>query len=138
MDATENKRILWDLTKHMYKSWMPRDRVIRLFEETIREVDAADAPLLEKNKLFLKVYMDRVAAMQPETEQERVQMFEDRQKQYGDPKQATELQDPKPDLNVIHVPTPKKVAFEDTRILEELADIRKMLEILLERSRSRL
>jgi len=144
MDATENKRILWDLTKHMYKSWMPRERVIRAFEETIREVDAADAPLLEKNKLFLKVYLDRVAAMQPETEQERVQMFEDRQKQYGDPKhmqekQSAPMQDPKPpDLNIIHVPTPKKVAFEDTRILEELADIRKMLEILLERSRSRL
>lgn len=141
MDATENKRILWDLTKHMYKSWMPRERVIRAFEETIREVDAANAPLLEKNKLFLKVYLERVAAMQPETEQERVHMFEERQKQYGDPKQEkpTELQDPKPpDLNVIHVPSPKKVAFEDTRILEELADIRKMLEILLERSRSRL
>jgi len=138
MDATENKRILWDLTKHMYKAWMPRERVIRAFEETIREVDASPAPLLEKNKTFLKVYLERVAAMQPETEQERVQMFEERQKQYADPLKLAEVEAKPPDLHVIHVPTPKKVAFEDTRILEELAEIRKMLEILLERSRSRL
>lgn len=112
MNDSENKRILWDLTKHLYKAWMPRERVIKTFEETIREVDASSAPLLDKNKTFLQVYMERVAAMQPETAQEREQMFEARQKNH--------------ELNVIHVPTPpKKVAFEDTRVLEELADLKK-------------
>ena len=111
MQATENKRILWDLTKHLYKSWMPRERVIQAFEETIREVDASSAPLLDKNKTFLQVYMERVAAMQPETAQERELMFEGRQKHH--------------ELNVIHVPTPpKKVAFEDTQVLQELAELK--------------
>ena len=116
MNGTENKRILWDLTKHLYKAWMPRERVIQTFEETIREVDASSAPLLDKNKTFLQVYMERVAAMQPETAQEREHMFEDRQKNH--------------ELNVIHVPTPpKKVAFEDTRVLEELADLKKKVTV---------
>ena len=145
MNDSENKRILWDLTKHMYKAWMPRERVIQTFEDTIREVDASSAPLLDKNKAFLQVYLERVAALQPETAQEREHMFEDRQKNH--------------ELNVIHVPTPpKKVAFEGTHkkvtdgVLEELADlkkttaammvelvdVRKMVHILLDRTQSRL
>jgi nicotinamide mononucleotide adenylyltransferase len=97
-----------------------------VFEQTIREVGASEEPLLEKNKTFLKVYVEKVAALQPETAEEREHMFEERLqlKQQGN------------DLNVIHVPVPKKT--DEAKILDELADIKKMLHFIMDRVRARL
>ena len=126
MDVPENKRLLWDLTTHLYKAWMPRERVIALFEATIRDVNTGEEPLLEKNKTFLKVYVEKVAALQPETAEERQNMFEER----------LQLKQQGVELNVIHVPVPKKT--DEARILEELADIKNMLHFIMERVRARL
>lgn len=78
MNAPENKRMLWDLTNHLYKAWMARDQVIALFEKTIAEVDESNDPLIDKNKRFLTVYVERVAAIQPQDAQQRAALFEDR------------------------------------------------------------
>jgi hypothetical protein len=78
MNAPENKRMLWELTNHLYKAWMARDQVITLFEKTIAEVDEGSDPLIEKNKRFLTVYIERVAAIQPQDAQQRAALFEDR------------------------------------------------------------
>lgn len=125
MDSPENKHLLWDLTKHLYKAWMPRPRIIQVFEATIREVGTSEEPLLEKNKTFLKVYVEKISVLQPETAEEREHMFEERLqlKQGGD-------------LNVIHVPVPKKT--DEEKILDELVDIKKMLHFIMERVQSRL
>ena len=62
MNSTENKHLLWELTKDLYPPALDRERVIEMFESTIAEVDATnDAPLLEKNKLFLAQYIERVS-----------------------------------------------------------------------------
>ena len=55
MNTTENKHLLWELTKDLYSPGMDRGRVIEMFESTVLEVDVGDEPLLEKNKIFLKV-----------------------------------------------------------------------------------
>ena len=75
MNAPENKRMLWELTNHLYKAWMARDQVITLFEKTIAEVDEGSDPLIEKNKRFLTVYIERVAAIQPQDAQQRAAAF---------------------------------------------------------------
>lgn len=126
MDSPDNKYLLWDLTKHLYKAWMPRERIIQLFETTLRDVNASEEPLLEKNKAFLQIYMDKVSLLQPETTEERGRMFEER----------LQLKQQGVDLNIIHVPVPKKT--EESAILSELADIRKMLQFIMERVQSRL
>ena len=78
MNAPENKRMLWELTNHLYKAWMARDQVIAIFEKTIAEVDEGTDPLIEKNKRFLTVYVERVAAIQPQDATQRAALFEDR------------------------------------------------------------
>lgn len=78
MNAPENKRMLWDLTNHLYKAWMSRDQVIALFEKTITEFDHGTEPLMEKNKRFLSAYVDRVEAIQPNDASQRAAMFEER------------------------------------------------------------
>jgi len=78
MNAPENKRMLWELTNHLYKAWMARDQVIAIFEKTIAEVDEGTDPLIEKNKRFLTVYVERVAAIQPQDAHQRAALFEDR------------------------------------------------------------
>ena len=80
MNAPENKRMLWDLTNHLYKAWMARDQVIALFEKTIAEFDVGSDSLMEKNKRFLTAYVDRVAAIQPADPAQRAAMFEERLK----------------------------------------------------------
>jgi hypothetical protein len=60
MNTTENKHLLWELTKDLYSSDLERERVIELFEMTVAEVDKTDAPLLEKNKRFLSLYIERI------------------------------------------------------------------------------
>ena len=80
MNAPENKRMLWDLTNHLYKAWMAREQVIALFEKTIAEFDVGSDSLMEKNKRFLTAYVDRVAAIQPADPAQRAAMFEERLK----------------------------------------------------------
>jgi hypothetical protein len=81
MNGPENKRMLWELTNHLYKAWMSREQVISTFEKTIEEVDAESAaPLMEKNKRFLSVYVERVNAIQPADATQRATMFEERLK----------------------------------------------------------
>jgi hypothetical protein len=80
MNAPDNKRMLWDLTNHLYKAWMSRDQVIALFEKTIVEFDTGSDPLMEKNKRFLSAYVDRVEAIQPADSAQRAAMFEERLK----------------------------------------------------------
>ena len=80
MNVPENKRMLWDLTNHLYKAWMSRDQVIALFEKTIHEFDRGDESLIEKNKRFLTAYVDRVASIQPTDAAQREAMFEERLK----------------------------------------------------------
>ena len=125
MESPDNKHMLWDLTTHLYKAWMPRDRVIQLFEATIRECAASGDPLLVQNKAFLKIYMEKVGQLQPETAAERERMFEER----------LQLKQQGVDIEVIHVPVPKKT---EERVLEELADIKKMLQFIMERVQARL
>ena len=80
MNAPENKRMLWDLTNHLYKAWMAWEQVIALFEKTIAEFDVGSDSLMEKNKRFLTAYVDRVAAIQPADPAQRAAMFEERLK----------------------------------------------------------
>lgn len=61
MNTTENKHLLWELTKDLYSPGMDRARVIEMFESTVLEVDVGDEPLLEKNKLFLARYVEKIA-----------------------------------------------------------------------------
>ena len=61
MNTPENKHLLWELTKDLYSPGLDRAHVIDLFESTVAEVDAAsDASLLEKNKTFLTVYIEKI------------------------------------------------------------------------------
>ena len=80
MDTAANKLVLWDLTKHLYKEWMDRTKIIALFEETVHEVDNATKgnPLPDQNNEFLSVYATRVEALLPETQEARDAMFEER------------------------------------------------------------
>ena len=80
MNTTENKRLLWDLTNHMYKNWMSRESIIRMFEETISEVDKSEGTLIEKNKQFISIYVERVTSLQPADASGRASMFEARLK----------------------------------------------------------
>ena len=80
MNEPENKRMLWDLTNHLYKSWMSREQVIALFEQTIAEFDHGPEPLMQKNKRFLSTYVDRVESIQPVDPVQRAAMFEERLK----------------------------------------------------------
>jgi len=60
MNTVENKHLLWELTKDLYSPGMDRERVIEMFESTVLEVDVGDEPLLEKNKLFLTRYVEKI------------------------------------------------------------------------------
>jgi hypothetical protein len=61
MNTPENKHLLWELTKDLYSPGLERDHVIELFESTVAEVDeASSASLLEKNKTFLTVYIEKI------------------------------------------------------------------------------
>ena len=61
MNTPENKHLLWELTKDLYSSGLERNHVIELFESTVAEVDeASEDPLLEKNKTFLTVYIEKI------------------------------------------------------------------------------
>jgi hypothetical protein len=89
MNADENKRMLWDLTNHLYKSWMSREQVISMFEKTINEFNDGDESLIEKNKRFLSVYVERVASIQPIDAEQRAAMFEERLKARNTKKAVT-------------------------------------------------
>lgn len=80
MNEPENKRMLWELTNHLYKSWMSREQVIALFEQTIAEFDHGTDPLMQKNKRFLSNYIERVESIQPVDPVQRAAMFEERLK----------------------------------------------------------
>jgi hypothetical protein len=125
MLAPENKHMLWDLTNHLYRKWMPRDRVVKLFELTLKECADSPAPLLEQNKTFLKIYSEKIALMEPETAEERERMFEER----------VQLKQKGTDPPLVLKPEKKT---DEARILEELADIKKMLHFIMERVQSRL
>jgi len=60
MNTPDNKHMLWELTKDLYSPGLERDWVIELFEDTIAEVDQSSASLLEKNKTFLTLYIQRI------------------------------------------------------------------------------
>jgi hypothetical protein len=83
MNLEANKRRLWEMTNHMYKPWMKRERIIQLFEETVGEIDEAlgEASVQDKNNHFFKEYSSRVAALVPETPEGRTSMFEERAKE---------------------------------------------------------
>jgi hypothetical protein len=79
MNDPENKRMLWDLTNHLYKAWMSREQVIATFEQTIKEVnEGTDDPLIDKNKRFLSIYVERVNSIYPADAMQRAAMFEER------------------------------------------------------------
>ena len=105
MNAPENKRMLWDLTNHLYKAWMSREQVIALFEQTIAEFDHGSDPLMEKNKQFLSAYVDRVAAIQPVDPAQRAAMFEERLKTRHIPPAAKKTVSFEPDvIEIVTVP----------------------------------
>ena len=121
MNSVENKHMLWELTKTMYTGANQRNQIVALFEDTIRDIDeASSVPLLEKNKLFLAEYVNRVKALPADEVATREREFEERIRQ----KQA-DLSAP---LDVIHV---KKVSFEDHAVLTELKEIKLMLQKIL-------
>jgi len=61
MNTSENKHLLWELTKDLYSPGLERSHIIDLFELTVAEIDqASDAPLLEKNKSFLALYIEKI------------------------------------------------------------------------------
>lgn len=125
MLAPENKHMLWDLTNHLYRKWMPRVRVIKLFEATLNTCADTPAPLMEQNKAFLKLYSEQIALLEPETAEERESMFEER----------VQLKQKGTDPPLVLKPEKKT---DEARILEELADIKKMLHFIMERVQSRL
>ena len=66
MNSSENKHLLWELTKDIYPPPLDRDRVIEMFETTISEINASsEASILEKNKLFLARYIELVSRETP-------------------------------------------------------------------------
>ncbi len=62
MNTIDNKRLLWDCICDMnvFRPGMKRDTAVSLFEETILEVDEKDISILEKNKIFLTLYIQNI------------------------------------------------------------------------------
>ena len=129
MNAPENKRMLWELTNHLYKSWMSREQVIELFEKTITEFDCGQESLMEKNKFFLSAYVDRVAAIQPSDAAQRAAMFEERLKNRAVKKTVSF----EPDVIEI-VPTPVKASnFTLDMCNQEIALLKEEVRLLREK-----
>jgi hypothetical protein len=134
MNAPENKRMLWDLTNHLYRGWMSRDQVITLFEQTITEFDHGTEPLMEKNKRFLSAYVDRVAAIQPNDAAQRAAMFEERllkRHQQGGSSKKTVSFEPEI-IEIVAVPVPEKnITLEFC--MNEVALLREEVRLLKEK-----
>ena len=123
MDTPANKLVLWDLTKHFYKAWMDRSKIIALFEETVQDVELATKGklLTEQNNEFLSVYAARVEALLPETQEARDAMFEERARNR---------------LLTFRSPTAaakKNVSFDKTVDRDELREIRQAVADALAR-----
>jgi hypothetical protein len=119
MNTSENKRFLWDRTNHLYKKWMSVETVMQLFEDSVREMDASEESVEEKNRAFLEEYPEKVAALTPKTQAEMSALYEEQAAARQSSFQAA----------------PKKgVSFEAAVIVQqELSDLRKMLLEALER-----
>ena len=137
MNEPENKRMLWDLTNHLYKSWMSREQVIALFEQTITEFDHGIEPLMQKNKRFLSVYVERVEAIQPVDPVQRAAMFEERLKtrhNHPVPKKTVSFE---PEIIEIVAPPEEKtninLCLQEISFLKEEVRLLKEKVILLER-----
>ena len=138
MNAPENKRMLWDLTNHLYKAWMARDQVIALFENTIAEFDVGRDSLMEKNKRFLTAYVDRVAAIQPADPAQRAAMFEERLKARHSaapqpPAKKTVSFEPEV-IEIVAVPVPERVSNTSMEYcLQEIALLKEEVRLLKEK-----
>ena len=134
MDAPENKRMLWDLTNHLYKSWMSREQVIALFEQTVAEFDVGGDPLMEKNKRFLSAYVDRVAAIQPVDPVQRAAMFEERLKaRHSQPPPQKKTVSFEPEvIEIVAVPERTEITKVDY-CLQEIALLKEEVRLLKEK-----
>jgi hypothetical protein len=83
MNTLENKRMLWDCICEMnvFRPGMKRDTAVALFEETIVEIDSLDKSLIEKNKFFMKVYiqnLNKIVISETDMKEYRETLFEER------------------------------------------------------------
>jgi hypothetical protein len=66
MNTLENKRMLWDIICEMniLRPGLDKQEVLRLFEDHVTEVDKRKETVIEKNKLFLKLFVPIVNNLQ--------------------------------------------------------------------------
>ena len=86
MNTLKNKEFLWDLLvdSNSFKEGVTISKSQEIFETLLQEIDAGDESLLEKNKQFLKKYMDQMNAIEISAEElvkYRESLFEERIRQ---------------------------------------------------------
>ena len=136
MNTLDNKKMLWELTNHLYKAWMDRQQVITAFEKTIQEIDGENMGLIEKNKKFLQVYVGIIQKLQPVDAAQRALLFEERLKPKKIVSFSTEerpLEESlSPPLEVVTVVDPQQNTVALLRALQEdMAAVKEDLATLM-------